>query len=847
LRIGIDYRVLAVGEEMIRRGLGRYTQQQLRAVLEVDRSNEYVLLCPAGADISLIDPAVRRAPNVSVQRFAPSRPVTVPTDPAVFLRVNEEFQDWVAGQSIDLYHATTPFVPEPPLLTGFDACPMVATFYDVIPLIFPAHYLTGWWEEQYERTLALLLQAERLIAISGSARDDAVSYLGFPADRIDVGWPVADACFRPLSPAAAGAALEPLRRRVRLPDRFVVTVSHFHHTKNLHTLLHAYSLLSPAVRAELPLVVCCHLDSREAELLGRMIARFGVADCVVATGRVSDEELAALYNAAVLAVHPSRYEGFGLPVAEAMSCGTAVVTTTSSSLPEVAGDAAVLVDADDATAMADSIGRLGHDETGRAAMVERGLAQVRRFDVAQLAASTIESYGRAARPPAAAPPMAASAAAPVRPAARLRLAVWTPLPPQPTGIADYSVELLERLTRRYDVEVFVDDGCVPPAALLRQHRVEHFTAFSRRHRQAPFDLCLYQLGRSSMHLYMREAMRAHPGVVVLHDLAMSHVLYADAERRADLRRFGDELARIEGGEARRQFDVIEHLAPAIRRRLLDELLDRHPMLATAVEASVAQIVHTASAGRELARRCPGADPFVVGMGVDDPYTDDPAIQFGEARAGEALPESSFVIGAFGVLHPVKRLDACIQALPGVLEVRPETTLVLVGREAEEGYVGALEELASGLGVASHVRFPGHVTRDRFDSLLIACDVVVNLRSPTSMHMSATLVRAAAAGKPTIVSDLPEWRDLPPGAFLRVAAGPEEAAELTAGLRSLAVDAGRRASLGRNARRYWSTHGTVERMADGYASVIDAVVAQRRAGEGPDLVGAARGGAVAPVQ
>jgi hypothetical protein len=67
------------------------------------------------------------------------------------------------------------------------------------------------------------------------------------------------------------------------------------------------------------------------------------------------------------------------------------------------------------------------------------------------------------------------------------------------------------------------------------------------------------------------------------------------------------------------------------------------------------------------------------------------------------------------------------------------------------------------------------------------------------------------------------------------------------LRSLAVDAGRRASLGRNARRYWSTHGTVERMADGYASVIDAVVAQRRAGEGLDLVGAARGGAVAPVQ
>ncbi len=814
-------------------------------MLGVDRENDYVLLCPATADTSLIDPSIVGAANVSIRRFVPSRPATVPTGPDDFLRLNEEFQDWVAGQSIDLYHASTPFVPEAPLLVTFDACPMVVTFYDVIPLIFPAHYLTGWWEEQYERTLAFLLQAQRLIAISKSARDDAVNYLGFPRAKIDVVWPVADACFRRLAATEVDTALRTLRKRVRLPERFVVTVSHFHHTKNLHALLRAYSLMTPARRVELPLVVCCNLDARETELLNRLITRFDLGDCVVATGRVTDDELAALYNAAVLAVHPSRYEGFGLPVVEAMTCGTPVITTTSSSLPEVAGDAAVLVDPDDAVSMADSICELGRDQPRREAMIERGLANVRRFDFGQLASGTLASYRRAAPLP--------SPLDPVIPAARTgthhrpRLAMWTPLPPLPTGIADYSAELLRGMAERYDIEVFVDDGCLPPAVLLRHHRVHHFTAFARRHRQRPFDLCVYQVGRSSMHLYLRAAMSAHPGVVVLHDLAMSHILYQDAQRSGDVDGFRAELARTEGWAALRQLTAIEQLDPPLRRRLLDDLLDFYPMLASAVDVSLAQIVHVEAAREELERHCPDARPFVVGMGVTDPYTGNPAVQFREARASEGLRESEFVIGTFGVVHPVKRLGACIRALPQVVAVRPDTMLVVVGRELEAGVVAELEVLAAALGVSANLSFKGHVGRGRFDSLMIACDVVVNLRDPSSLHMSAVLNRAAAAGKPTIISDLREWRDLPADAFVRVPAGPDEQGRLAGELVSLALDVGRRSSMGRSARLHWSSNATIDRMASGYSSVIDAVLASPRPESLPTTTSVAHGDAVAGLQ
>ncbi len=168
-------------------------------------------------------------------------------------------------------------------------------------------------------------------------------------------WPIADACFRPLPAPVVAQMLVGLRRRTRLPEHFVLAVTHLHHSKNLSVLLEGYAHLPDAVRAQLPLVVSCHLDAGQLSSLQESVAAFGLDDDVVTTGLVSNDELAALYNAATMLVHPSRYEGFGLPVLEAMQVGTPVVTTTASSLPEVAGDAALLVDDDDLAV--DAVGR----------------------------------------------------------------------------------------------------------------------------------------------------------------------------------------------------------------------------------------------------------------------------------------------------------------------------------------------------------------------------------------------------------------------------------------------------------------------------------------------------------
>jgi hypothetical protein len=254
---------------------------------------------------------------------------------------------------------------------------------------------------------------------------------------------------------------------------------------------------------------------------------------------VTDEELCALYNQATLLAHPSRYEGFGLPVVEAMRCGTPVVTTTASSLPEVAGDAALLVDPEDPAALAGAIARLAADPGLRDTLRQRGFDQALRFDGAQLATSTIESYRRAAAPPD-------PSGIPGAGRDRLRLAVWTPLPPQQSGIADYSAELLDGLAPRCDLEVFVDGGYLPDAELMLRHEVHHHSAFARRAAQKPFDAVVYQVGAFPYHDYMAPALGLHPGIVVLHDLVWSPVVYDRFHRLGDVEAFRRQFAGIHG-------------------------------------------------------------------------------------------------------------------------------------------------------------------------------------------------------------------------------------------------------------------------------------------------------------
>jgi glycosyltransferase involved in cell wall biosynthesis len=234
-------------------------------------------------------------------------------------------------------------------------------------------------------------QASSIVTVSHSARRDLLRLHGVAADRVSVVHEAASPVFRPLSDRAR---LDDIRARYGLPPRFILYVGAIEPRKNLTRLMTAFA---QARRAGIPhhLVCAGPYGWASRDLAGR-IERLGIARAVHFTGYVPFDHLPAIYNLGDFFVFPSLYEGFGLPVVEAMACGIPVLTSNTSSLGEIAGDAAETIDPIDTDAMAAAILRLATDPDLRRDRAERGLRRARSFSWEQSAKEMLAVYHRAA-------------------------------------------------------------------------------------------------------------------------------------------------------------------------------------------------------------------------------------------------------------------------------------------------------------------------------------------------------------------------------------------------------------------------------------------------------------------
>ena len=253
------------------------------------------------------------------------------------------------------------------------------------------------------------------------------------------------------------------------------------------------------------------------------------------------------------------------------------------------------------------------------------------------------------------------------------------------------------------------------------------------------------------------------------------------------------------------------------------------------------MVHCEAARAELELRYPDTRAYTVPMGVADPYEGSADLDRASCAAALGVGPSTFVVGLFGIVHPAKRVDACLRAFAALVADHPDSCLFVVGRNLDPGYEHALETLARDLGVLGAVRFTGHLAPRQLAAHLVATDVVVNLRNAGLGQMSAMLLRAAAAGRPAIISEHPWWADYPGDTCVRVPNGTDEAPALLDGLQRLAADPDLRAGMALAARSYYEASATVAAMTDGYLDVIEAVSGRRPAG------GAHRGASTAGVR
>jgi len=266
-------------------------------------------------------------------------------------------------------------------------CPAVVTIYDLSFLRYPDAFPALQRRYLSAETAHACRHARRLIAISESGRRDIHDCYGVPLERIDVVVPGVDAAYRPL-PSDDVAAF---RRRHDLPERFLLHVGTLQPRKNISVLLAALARLN---RPDLPLVLVGGKGWLYETLFGQ-VAALGLAERVRFAGYVADDELPLWYNAAAALVFPSLYEGFGLPIVEALACGTPVIAANSSSLPEAGGAAAIYFDPADADALAGCLAHLLDDDALRQRLRRDGPAQAARFSWARAGQETAAVYERA--------------------------------------------------------------------------------------------------------------------------------------------------------------------------------------------------------------------------------------------------------------------------------------------------------------------------------------------------------------------------------------------------------------------------------------------------------------------
>jgi alpha-1,3-rhamnosyl/mannosyltransferase len=360
-------------------GVGHYTRELTLALAHAERANRYYVVAPR--------PIRRLGRRCVIPHFAePNVEVVVPgwwttVRAAVQRRLGHDPELGMGRvQPCDVYHATNNIFPY-----RIAASRHVLTIQDLTLLLFPEWHPADRLAAMVPALEPAVRAADHIITPSRATRNDLLKLLPADPARVSVVPDGVSPLFVPVAGAEVAAQLAPLGLR---PDTYLLFMGTIEPRKNLLRLLEAMELAAPEIG---PLVLAGGRGWNDAGILSAL-ERLEAAGRARSLGYVPDRLRPALLTGARAFVYPSLYEGFGLPPLEAMACGAPIVASHVSSLPEVVGDAALLVDPEDVQALAGAIERIWRDHALRADLRARGLARAREFSWHRTARLTLDVY-----------------------------------------------------------------------------------------------------------------------------------------------------------------------------------------------------------------------------------------------------------------------------------------------------------------------------------------------------------------------------------------------------------------------------------------------------------------------
>jgi glycosyltransferase involved in cell wall biosynthesis len=354
-------------------GIGVYTYQLLKNFNQIDNENKYHLIHYSKSDLDLYNqnneiliPKNRFIQGMGSYFFW--RYITLPKN--------------LKKYPLDIVHDPYELGP----FTFSQSFRKVITVHDLTPLLFPS--LFKWGDVMLHRLLLkkTINKADRIITDSYHSQKDLMEYLDVPKEKIEVIYLGKDESFKPLKLKE----ITNVKEKYSLPTQFILSVGGLHPIKNIPRLLKAFYLAQKDGLEHKLVIVGGVVDKTED--IFNTIKVLGLEEEVIFTGTIPHNDLIGLYNAADLFTYPCLYAGFGFPPLEAMSCGTPVITSSTSSLPEVAGDAAVLINPYETREIAKAINEVLSDKKVMKTLIKNGFKRAEMFNWRKTAEETLEVY-----------------------------------------------------------------------------------------------------------------------------------------------------------------------------------------------------------------------------------------------------------------------------------------------------------------------------------------------------------------------------------------------------------------------------------------------------------------------
>jgi glycosyltransferase involved in cell wall biosynthesis len=685
-----------------------------------------------------------------------------------------------------------------------------ATLYDLIPLVFKEHYFRNdEFRRWYYSRIEWLRQADLLLAISESSRQDAINLLGLDPSRISTVYGGVEPHFKPAGDR--GAVFARLAQRYGIGEKFVLYTGGDDHRKNISGAIRGFAALPPPARSGCKLVVVCAMEEAGRAWYLDIARQAGLAESeIVITGYVPEEELLGFYQSCDAFVFPSLYEGLGLPVLEAMACGAPVLGGDNSSIRELIGRKDALFDASSPDSIGAALAKVLLDRGFAADLRDYGPGRAAEFSWETTTSKSLQALDDATdRATHAGVQAAINGWIP-----KMRMAMVSPLPPCRSGIADYNAKFLPFLSRHFDIDLYVDSYQVADETLVSCFPVFDVAVLGKVAKN--YDAILYEFGNSEFHCHMVDLLDQHPGVVGLHDAYLSGMFGYFDFYLGDTGRYAREMLSAHGPLARKFY------APLMR--------DPEPNGGTMVELPCTKRVLDKATGvvshspfnlqvaRQFFPEGWSAPYRVIRQMVTLPCMPSHSSK-SDARKRLGFAPNDVIIATFGHVVWTKWGDRLLTAfLASAAAGSANVHLVYAGELAKDEFGQKLNEDIFRSKIQDRIRITGFLSEDDYETYLRAADLAIQLRTKSRGGTPRGVLDCLGHALPVIVNNDASYRDYPDDVVLKIPSEPSQE-DIARALDRLVQDQSMRHAIGTAARAYVAANHDPAHCAALYASAI----------------------------